>query len=49
MIEADTAVYRKFSVQSLLSCVAELELTQGNQQRLNQLTLLAQAAAEKKG
>lgn len=47
MIESDTAVYRKYGIRKLLSLISDMPLTDGNKQRLAQLTVLAQANAEK--
>jgi hypothetical protein len=42
MIEADTAVYRKFSVKQLLDKITSLPLNDVNKARLEQLILSAQ-------
>ena len=46
MIESDTAVYRKYAIRKLLRSISDMTLTADEQQRLTQLTVLAQANAE---
>lgn len=47
MIEANTGVYRKFSIHALLQDIEKLKLTDSNKQRLKQLTSIAKALIEK--
>ena len=42
MIEADTAVYRRYGIHKLLDTLSELPLSETNRGRLEQLTLLVQ-------
>ena len=43
MIEADTAVYRRFNIHQLLDTLSELALSESNTARLAQLTLSVRA------
>lgn len=47
MIEADSSVYRKFSLRNLLQNIQQLKLTDSNKQRLEQLTNIAQGSGYK--
>ena len=46
MVEADTAVYRRFDIYKLLDAVSELSLSESNTARLAQLTVVVNANNE---